>query len=174
MSGFHIYLISSLPMLHFGMKAPISFERFTELCRQLLSGEDSRVIEDCKKEGILEVRLLHPALDKWRTFETALRNELVRIRASRKKIEPTRYLRQDGFTPTYISHTALNAVRNPSVLESERILDLERWHFLDELENGHYFDTDFLIVYALKLLMLEKWDKIRSADRQKELKEVLV
>ncbi|MFH1641001.1 MAG: DUF2764 family protein, partial [Candidatus Omnitrophota bacterium] len=159
--------------LHFGLKAPVSFEKFMESCRELLSEGDNRILEACKKQSIFEIKPLHPTLNKWRIFDTALRNELVKIRASRKKIDPSKYLRQDGFTEPYVSHLALNAFRNPSIMESERALDLERWRFLDELTVGHYFDIDFLIIYALKLLILEKWDMIRSADRQQELEELL-
>ena len=35
------------------------------------------------------------------------------------------------------------------------------------------FDLDFLIVYALKLLILERWEKVNSADKAALLKEVL-
>jgi hypothetical protein len=160
-------------MLHFGAKPSISLERFIQSCEELLSKEDARIISFCAKENILDFKTEQPAIHKWRNFETALRNELVKIRASRKKIDPGKYLRQDGFTEPYISHMALNTYRNPSVLESERTLDLERWHFLDELTLGHYFDLDFLIVYTFKLLILERWEKIRAADKKQPLEELL-
>jgi hypothetical protein len=160
-------------MLHFGAKPSISLERFIQSCKELLSKEDARIISSCAKENILDFKTEQPAIHKWRNFETALRNELVKIRASRKKIDPAKYLRQDGFTEPYISHMALNTYRNPSVLESERTLDLERWRFLDELALGHYFDLDFLIVYTFKLLILERWEKIRAADKKQPLEELL-
>jgi hypothetical protein len=173
MSGYYIYFISSLPMLHFGARPPISWERFIQLASDLLSQEDVGIFKACTHQKIYEQELDQPTLNKWRTFDTALRNELVKVRSSRKKTDPAKYLRQDGFTEPAISHLALNATRNPSILEGERLLDGERWHFLDELALGHYFDLDFLIVYALKLLILERWEKIRAADSKKLLEELI-
>ncbi|MDD5512600.1 MAG: DUF2764 family protein, partial [Candidatus Omnitrophica bacterium] len=40
-----------------------------------------------------------------------------------------------------------------------------RWAFLEELNTGHYFDFEVLIIYALKLLLLEKWLRIQGADK---------
>jgi hypothetical protein len=173
MASYYIYLISSLPMLHFGVKPPISLVRFVQSCKELLSDEDVKIISSCVEKNILDFKTEHPVVHKWRNFETALRNELVKIRASRKKIDMATYLRQDGYTEPYISHLALNAYRNPAVLESERILDLERWRFLDELSLGHYFDLDFLVVYTFKLLILERWEKIRTVDKKQLLEGLL-
>lgn len=93
-----------------------------------------------------------------------MRNELVKIRASRKKLDPAPYLRSDGYDDPYISHRVMNAYRSPSIIERERLLDRERWNFLEEASFGHYFDLEALIVYALKLLILEKWEKVRAAN----------
>jgi hypothetical protein len=68
---------------------------------------------------------------------------------------------------------ALAAYRNPSILESERYLDQEKWNFLDSLAAGHYFDRDFLIVYGLKLAVLEKWERVRTADKKALLDKAL-
>ena len=173
MAGYYVYLICSLPMLHFGARPPLSLEKFIQQARELLSQEDVRFVEACTQQNIYEQKLDQPTLNKWRAFDTALRNELVKVRSSRKKIDPAKYLREDGFTEPAISHLALNAYRNPSILEGERLLDLERWRFLDELSIGHYFDLDFLIVYALKLLILERWEKIRTADKEQLIEEAI-
>jgi hypothetical protein len=58
-------------------------------------------------------------------------------------------------------------------MEAEKALDLERWRELDELTLGHYFDLDALIVYAIKLTRLEKWDKVYAADKKRILEENL-
>jgi hypothetical protein len=51
-----------------------------------------------------------------------------------------------------------------SVLDAEKTLDEARWKALEELATGHYFDLDLLITYAYKLLILQRWENIRSAD----------
>lgn len=175
MPQFHVYLISSLPMLHFGMKPPFSFEKFLKMCEGLVSDEDAAVIASVASRASssrFTGLLAKTVLGKWYNFDTSLRNELVKIRAARKHIDPLKYLRHDGFTESSISHAALAAARNPSIIESEKMLDRQRWHFLDELSIGHYFDIDFLIIYALKLLILGRWGRINSTDPVKEVRQL--
>lgn len=172
MPNFYTYLISSLPMLHFGIKPPFSFERFMEICQDKISQDEVNLLKATTKAYAYEG--IQVTLEKWRDFETALRNELVRVRASRKHIDPLKYIRGEGYVEPFISRLAMNAYRNPSILETEKLLDQERWQMLDELAVGHYFDLDFLIVYALKLLILERWVRINSADSAQLLEEIFI
>lgn len=105
-------------------------------------------------------------LKEWVNFEVALRNELVRARAARRKVDPLKFIRLPDNPQAHISHVALAAYRSISILEAEKILDQERWSFLEHLSFGHYFDFDFLLIYALKLKILERWEKIQKADKQ--------
>lgn len=175
MPAYYTYLISSLPMLHLGIKAPFSFEKFINICEGLISDKDVEILKASPQvDKYAYSGIQAPTLKKWRKFDTALRNELVKIRSSRKRLDPARYSRgESGYTEPFISHSAMNAYRNPSILEAERALDQERWRQLDELSTGHYFDIDFLIIYGLKLLILEKWGMIRSADKSRILEDVL-
>jgi len=171
--GYYIYLISSLPALQFGEKAPFSFREFLEKCKGLIPQKDIGIIKSATFIEESPYDETRPILRKWRAFDAALRNELVKIRASRKHVDPNAYLRRDGYADPSVANVAMNAYKNPSMLESEEILDRVRWWVLDEITIGHYFDTDFLITYGHKLLILEKWDKIRVADKTKTLEEVL-
>lgn len=174
MSGFHTYLISSLPMLHLGMKPPFSFAAFIKLCEPFIERREGDALAKIDIAGNYPPAAKLPTLDRWYEFDRDLRNELVKIRASRKKTDPAKYLRpDDGYTEPYITHIALHAHRNPSLVESERILDEERWKKLDELECGHYFDFDYLIIYGLRLLILQRWERFRSADKKRLLDRAL-
>jgi hypothetical protein len=176
MARYYIYLISSLPMLHFGAKPPFSFERFLGICQGLISDEEIKALKDSVQvEGVTGYGGPGAAtLRKWYTFDVALRNELAKIRASRKHLDPAKYLRHYAYVEPDISHSALNVHRNPSILDAEKALDQERWHMLEELSYGHYFDMDYLFIYAQKLLILERWEAIRTADKSRLLEEVLV
>ena len=160
-------------MLHFGRKPPFSFEKFLLMCEQLIPEEDILTLKGISMSGEYRDAAANGALEKWRSFDTSLRNELVKIRAARKRIDPLKYIRQGGYQEAYIAHVAMNAQRNPSPIESERILDLERWRMLDEFLFGHYFDMDALTVYGLKLLILEKWADINSANKAATLDAAL-
>ncbi len=171
MASFYTYLISSLPMLHFGARPPFSFEKFFLRCEGLIPQEDFQVIKNLTKQDTHKGP--KAVIKKWLDFDTMLRNELVKLRASRKKIDPAKYLRPDGYAGSSFYHIALAAQRNPSPLEGERLVDLERWNFLEGASFGHYFDLEFLIIYAYKLLILERWERINSADKNKILDETL-
>lgn len=181
MPQFYVYLISSLPMLHFGAKPPLSTEKFLDMCKGFVPDEDLAVIASVGAIPTYEVELAKPdfnlvgwngILKKWLAFDTALRNELVKIRAAKKHIDPALYMRQDGYAEPSVTHLALAATRDPSIIEAEKILDQERWHFLDEFSVGHYFDLDLLIIYILKLQILERWAKVNSADPVKEVRQL--
>jgi hypothetical protein len=174
MAEYYTYLISSLPMLHFGMKPPFSFERFLELCRQLIPNEDFGLLRALPQpEEYLTTGKSHPIILKWIEFDTGLRNELVKIRATRKHVDPATYLRPDGYSGSSLAPVSVAANINTSFLDAETTLDETRWKALDELATGHYFDLGFLITYAYKLLILERWEKIRNADKTFLLEQYL-
>ena len=151
-------------MLHFGAKPPFGMDKFFSMCEELISGKDL---------GRLKNSLDNELEGEWGEFETALRNELVKIRAARKHMDASRFLRRDGYADQWISHMAITAHRNPSIIEAERMLDQDRWSFLDQLSIGHYFDIELLIIYARKLSILERWERVRIADAGKLLEETL-
>lgn len=173
MPRYYIYLISSLPMLHFGARTPFSFTDFLRLCEGLVADEDMAALEASSLSGEYPTDTKQPALKKWHDFDIALRNELVKIRSARRHLEAGKYLRVDGYWEPHIASKAVNASRTPSIIEAERVLDEARWGALDELSLGHYFDLDALIIYAHKLLILERWERVETADRPKKLEEVL-
>ncbi|MFH0790240.1 MAG: hypothetical protein V2A64_01260 [Candidatus Omnitrophota bacterium] len=174
MASFYTYLIASLPMLHFGMKPPFSREIFLGICEKLIPKDDLEILRAASISGEdIQKHAEPPVLKKWRVFDAALRNDLVRLRAARKRLDAHRYLRQDDYADSFITHIAAQASRNPSILDAEIMLDQERWRFLDGLESGHFFDLDFLAVYSHKLLILERWDRINALDKSRALEEAL-
>ncbi|MBI3990761.1 MAG: DUF2764 family protein [Candidatus Omnitrophica bacterium] len=171
MASFYPYLIASLPMLHFDLRPPFSFEQFLLKCEEFIPQKDFEIL---KKIPLQDThRSLNETISKYRDFDTMLRNELVKLRAARKKISPDKYLRPGGYAGTALYHIAHAAQRSPSPLEGERMLDSERWNFLEELAQGHYFDLDTLIIYANKLLILKRWERINQADKSRMLEEAL-
>ena len=161
-------------MLRFGTKPPLSFEKFLQICQESIPESDLAILRRLSISGEYDyAHTANPTLKKWPAFDTSLRNELTRIRAGRKHLDPDKYLRQDKYTETSIAHIAISAYRNPAILEAERMLDEVRWRALDEFSVGHYFDLDFLIIYALKLLILERWETINSADKAALIEDTL-
>jgi hypothetical protein len=154
-------------MLGFGAKPPITFESFIQKCWSQIPDKEAELLKSISSQGAFSIQDGgSEVLKRWRDFDIALRNELVKVRAARKRIDPLKYMRHDGYSQPQIVHIASLSLRNPSIFEAEKALDTERWHLLDELSCGRYFDFDTLIIYALKLLILERWAKIYSADKE--------
>ena len=167
MPSFYTYLISSLPMLRFGQTPPFSYVAFLEKCAEFIPAEDFKALSDpADSTHLLLVKDIN-------CFEVMLANELVKIRAAGAKVNPEKYLRSGEYAGPSIYHIALAAHRNPSPLEAQRYLDQERWNYLEEKSFGHYFDLEALIIYAHKLLILERWDKINSAPSRSLLEEAI-
>jgi len=165
--------MSSLPFLRYGEKSPFSFDHFLGMCKDLIPDEDLGVIYMLGTSAIYDYDGDQGTLKKWRNFEMSLRNELVKIRTSRRHIDPEPYLRITGESDISINHIAINAHRAITPLESEKVLDQARWHALEELSFGHYFDIASLIIYGCKLMILEKQDRIRLANNMATVEKVL-
>lgn len=174
MPAYYTYFISSLPMLHFGMRPPFSYERFINICKDLILDADIALIKELPQLEIESIKdISNETIKKWLMFDTGLRNELVKARAARLRKDSAKRLRGDGITDIAITHIAFSAYRNPSILEAEKILDLARWNALEELAAGHYFDRDALFIYSLKLLIVQRWEKIKQADKPKLFEEAM-
>jgi hypothetical protein len=98
---------------------------------------------------------------------------MVKVRSGRLKIEAETYIRPETYTGPPLAPVVSAAAADPSLLEGERLLDEARWKVLDELAKDHYFDLDVLISYAYKLLILHRWERIRSANAALLLTEAL-
>lgn len=167
MGAYYTYLISSLPMLNFPAKPPFSLEDFFTKCKELIPEAEIEFLRHaCDKESYLLNTSTNSTLKEWANFEIALRNELARLRGRRKKIDPAKFIRFPDSPQAQISHMAMAAYRSTALLEAENILDQGRWNFLESLSCGHYFDLDFLLLYALKLKILQRWEKIQKADKE--------
>jgi hypothetical protein len=99
----------------------------------------------------------------WRSYaawETALRDELALQRAQRLGRDPQPFLRPAPFFAG-LPGVAREALAAGTPREVEEALDRRRWARLEELEAGTQFDLDRLVVYRLKLLLLERRDRWR-------------
>ncbi len=161
-------------MLQFANSPALSLNDFLNRCAQLIPENDAALIKKALSTDAYALNLSAPGvLLKWKEFDLALRNELVKARAVRKKVDPAKFLHNDTHFDINITHIAQASLRHTSILEAERYLDLERWKALDEIARGHYFDLDFLLVYGLKLAILERWVKIEAAEKDELAEKVL-
>ncbi len=157
----YYYLVAQLPALHFNREAPITVERFFEEAAKWLSPKDLAALREARLDldkGPSEER---GVLRRYREFHRRFRRELGEWRQALREGYETR---PETFSPSLVKEG------NP--LEIERKLLARQWEAVEEEEMEHHFDLDFLILYYLKLQILERLAAF-DAKKGKERFEIL-
>lgn len=151
----YYYAVASLPLLAYEMEKPYSTDAFLLLCREQLSERDYSLLADAGLTWQPGQQATTALLASWWRFDRSLRNELVKLRAAKRGEEAEKYLQ--GETGVFAAQDlARNAFSQESPLQAEEMLNRARWSYLDELELGHYFDLEKLIIYYFRLQILER------------------
>lgn len=158
----YYYFVASLPMLDYEGKPPMSVEEFLRQCQQLLVQEDYGFMQKLLTEDEYEIKTHNYALRSWAQFNQNFRNEIAYFRAKRANKDPKEYLRGEHSGDTNLHDIIQQASKASDPLAAEKILDRTKWQFLDTLISGHYFDIEVLIVYGLKLKILERYQAVGS------------
>ncbi len=151
----YYYASAALPMLFFSEKPLITTEEFLTFCSEQLSSGDYVVMLQSSLEIGNEKAIENPILEKWRTWETSLRNELASIRAQQLQKDREEHMRE-GIEVIGMDDLVKNALAGDNPLETEKKFYESRWNYLEELGTNIFFTLDSLIVYYLKLQLLEK------------------
>ena len=151
----YYYLVASFPLLFFDSEHPPEIDSFLALCGEHLSPRDLRVVRAAELAAAPDASSGCGVLTRWRVWDTALRNELVRLRAKQRGIDPDPYLRE-GEQLVSVAEVARAAVSQELPLAAELTLERARWEYLDELEAGHYFDLEKVVIYYLRLQILHR------------------
>jgi len=161
----YVYLIAQLPALVFDKPSYMNISMFLEEAGKWMSGGDLKKLTDItlmdSEAGdtrIKTVRLIQQ-------FENQLRQDLVQWRQARKKgIE---------FKPASFP---ASVVKEGNPLAVEKKLLYLRWQFIDSMEQDHHFDLDLLMLYYLKLQILQKlseYDKEKGMERFQQISKVM-
>ncbi len=162
----YYYLVASLPMLRSDDPPPLPSPAFLELCREQAAAADHALLTRISLAA-LEFLPGDPAVWKeYASWETALRDELAVLRGQQLGLDPAPFLRVAPFVAglTALAREALGA-GTPG--EVEAALDRRRWSRLDELEAGTQFGLGRLVVYRLKLLLLERRQRFQPEPGRK-------
>ena len=149
----YYYLISSLPFLEFKQELPFSRQAFlTEAEKWLKPGDFARLKSadiynlDASRKDLAIVK-------EYKLFELVLRQRVSEVRIARKsgvEKKPSALVK------------AVFEQKDP--LAMEIALMKIRWDFLDEKQKFYFFDLNWLVIYFLKLQVLERWT---GFDKQK-------
>lgn len=153
-------------MLSFGMKPSFSLEIFLEDCRRLLTEEDYVRLETVLSPGPRAFKMTRDVLGRWVDFEQRFRNELAWVRATRAHQDPQKYVRGERAAESFIHEAIAQAQKAADPWEAERVLDACRWRYLDELEQGRFFHFDNVLIFGLRLQILERHQIFKSPQGQ--------
>jgi len=158
-------------MIHFGDKPPMSIEDFLRNCQRLLSRDDYACIEKLLTKSNPNYIPKNAFYHKCVKFEHCFRTELTCFRADRAGKDPMDFVSERECNP-FIIDVIAQAAEEENLLEAERILDRYKWQVLDDLLQGHHLDFECILVYGLKLQILERHNKINSLEGEKKYKEL--
>ena len=155
MENQYYYLVSSLPSLFLHETPPIRKDDFLAICKRYVTKSDFVLLESVTLFDSRENETPSVALRSFYNFEYRLRNALSRLRSQKLNINRDEFVRND--MPDDLSMPlAEEAFHAASPLMAEEILNKARWRYLDDLEFGHYFDSEKVVIFFIKLQILER------------------
>jgi hypothetical protein len=162
----YYYAVSTLPFLSYEGEPRISSTEFLELCASRLTEEDRQAVRSASllppdRPAASDFAARNEVLRRWYRFERGLRNELARVRAGSDEDRLAKALRADeegnsNAQQLDVDRVVREVINQDNPLTAEDLLDRARWAYLNELEIGHFFDVGKLIIYYLKLQILER------------------
>ncbi len=156
----YYYLVASLPLLLFGDPPPHSSRAWLDICREQVAEGHHALLSRISFDALVTRRSDPAVWQAYSSWETALRNELAVQRAQSLDISPDPFMREASFYPG-MSAMVKETLGAGTPLAVETALDRRRWSRLEELEAGTQFDLGRLVVYRLKLLLLERRARFR-------------
>lgn len=146
----YYYFAASLPMLRMDREAPMSYASFMEKASGHLSKRDFSDLSLAvfgARNGDASLEIVR----EWQEYAGKLSTAINKVRAERL-----------GF-PGYahdvdksLENTARDIVENKDPLEGEKAILSLYFDFLSEREKGDPFSSTALMIYALKLQILER------------------
>ena len=173
MDHLYYYLCASMPMLSFGTKPPMSNEEFITYSCGHLTDSDLEALKKAVLSTQPDIGKSQTVLKQWNDFEVSLRNEIVISRAKKMRKDSSDYIRGEYVHEPRLAAIITEAFGESTPLEVEKRMDLARWDKLEDIGSQHYFDLSFLIVYYLKLQLVNKWHNIVTEKGEEILEELL-
>ena len=139
------YIISQLPILYFDKSSFMNVELFLMEAKKWLSRRDYDLLTQIRFDETSTEQKMPRLLKNYQKFEYQLRSDLALWRESTKKGQEIKPV-----------HFPVTMLKEGNPLDVEKRLLAFRWQFLEELVREHHFDFAFLIIYLLKLQILER------------------
>lgn len=153
----YFYLISQLPSLTFDKSSYMTTDLFLEEAEKWLDGRDFKLLSKIELGSIDLVKQFPGSLQTYQKVENEFRNEVAAYRKANK--EDLDY--KPSLFPT-------STLKEGNPLEIEKKLLFFRWQLIEEMEVEHHFNLAFIMLYYLKLQILQK---LAQFDKQKGMEK---
>jgi hypothetical protein len=168
----YYYVISSLPHLSLNDELPIRKNDFLSVCKESLKTTDFEMLRSIDLLGADQDKAPLDVIRSFFSWERGVRNALVKLRAEKLGFDPVDFIRGD-ISDHLTGHFAEEAFSADSPIMAENILNKARWKYLDELEFGHYFDLEILIIFFIKLQILERISSFDADQGREKLNAII-
>ena len=163
----YYYLISSLPMLSMDTKPSISYQEFLSLCKEQLSSSDYNELTKAVFSSTEKAH--HPLMKRWERYIDDVLSIL--------KEERGRKLGWHQDVKSSVNNPALRerihrACYSMNPLEGEKELLSIYFDFLNTSATSDPFDIEVLMVYALKIQIIERMDSFDTQKGREEFKRL--
>ena len=165
----YFYTISSLPMLHFNAPLLLTYEEFLSAAYSFATEKDIAYIENISSNGTLKQEVPHPFFTSYATFNSMLTSELHAARMASHADEGSHKSR---LVTGEIREVVKRAVSQENPLEAEISLLRLQYNQIEQLKEGHYYDSISLYAYALQLRILERKNRFIPIDGNTEFKRL--
>ena len=143
----YYYFVAQLPFLKFAEKGYVDEEYFLTEAKKWLRDKDFIMLSQVNINFFQPQDEDNKVLRDYKDFERALRQKIASFRASKGMALP-----KEKVSPGFIlGDEFIQSLRENTPLEIEVGLLKLRWQFIENLEEGHIFDLEALILYFLKL-----------------------
>ena len=153
MANKYYYLISSLPYLDFDKVPTIDKKWLLDEAKKWLTDKDLKILKSTDVDNFNVSSSDIDIIKEQKAFEEVLRKDLKEARIIRKKS-------LDEKPPRQVRDIFLKS--NP--LEMEKALLKKRWDFIEEIDLDYHFDLNALILYCMKLMILERLASFNKED----------
>ncbi|MFP4053951.1 MAG: DUF2764 family protein [Phycisphaerae bacterium] len=115
-------------------------------------------------------------LRRWVGFEVALRNTVAEQRATDLGLDASAYRVADDLSDEMADlRSAVNEWSNaPNPLDALRALDRARWEWMNRNDAWFSFSDDELAVYAARLVLLIRWNRLTEAEGEDLLSSAIL
>jgi len=167
----YYYFAATLPRITFDGPNAINLERFSELCKGQLADSDMDAVT-AVREGT-EAAVCHPALAEWVRQDNKLKFSIAKIRAARLKRDFTEIARESNEHDPELDKEVVEAYARHNPADRERVFDRLRWGYCEDIARFDSFAAEFIITYAIRLRIADRWAVMSTAKGAETLQKAL-